>query len=275
MKPFYKYSGGKTREMKNISAVFPAETKRIIEPFCGSCAVSFNFELPAIVSDIDDDVINLLSVVQDDEMFKELQKKISETNITETKTEENNKHLEKVYYFLRDDCWRTEDRVLKAYRFLVLRQLCFSGMSRVNNKTGKSNVPYGWYGLFSTRLSQEHSDLLKTWDIKLQSWEKTIAEARTGDWVFLDPPYFERNSSYEVGSDAGTSEVMHRALAKECAILQEKQIPFLLVHSDCELYRDLFKDFIIQDKAMFYSQNFKGRAVKDARVGHLYISNQE
>lgn len=274
MKPFYKYSGGKTREMKNIKAVFPENITRIVEPFCGSCAVSFNFELPALVADLDDDVINLLQVVQNDKNFAALQVMIAETNITDVKTEENNKHLEGVYYFLRDECWKTDDVVLKAYRFLVLRQLCFSGMSRVNNKTGKSNVPYGWYGLFNTRLDASYSELLKTWDIKLQGWEKTIAEVRTGDWVFLDPPYFERNSSYEVGSDAGTTEHLHRGLAEACKDLQEREIPFLLIHSDCELYRDLFKDFDIKDKAMFYSQNFKGKGVKDARVGHLYISNK-
>lgn len=273
MKPFFKYSGGKTRELKYIKDYFPENTKRIVEPFCGSCAVSFNFELPALVSDLDSNVTNLLQVVQDKLQYPKLLHKIHIANITPTKTDENNKHCEKLYYHLRDECFDTTDMVLKAFRFLYLRQMCFSGMSRVNSKTGKSNVPYGWYGYFSTRLDHSHYELLRyEWEIKNQSFIDTMSEVREGDWVFLDPPYYQRNSEYEVNSAAGTSENLHIALFDECVKLKQKNIPFLLVHSDCDLYRDLYKDFKIETKSIFYSQNFKGKGIKNARPGHLYIS---
>ena len=60
MKPYFKYTGGKTRELKNIRPYVPTTVRRIVEPFCGSCAVAFDAEKPAIVGDLDDDVINLL-----------------------------------------------------------------------------------------------------------------------------------------------------------------------------------------------------------------------
>lgn len=270
MKPFFKYSGGKTRELKYITQYFPKDTLRIVEPFCGSCAVSFHFELPALVSDLDNNVTTLL---QETKLhIKDLLNKISSTNISTQKTEENQKHLEKLYYYLRDECFETNDTLLKAYRFLFLRQMCFSGMSRFNKKTGKSNVPYGWYGYFSTRLNQDHSDLLQSWEIKNQSFSQTLSEVQDGDWVFIDPPYYERNSEYEVSSNAGTNEQLHINLYNECVKLKNKNIPFLLVHSDCELYRELYKNFNIDIKEIFYSQNYKGRGIKNSRPGHLYIS---
>lgn len=272
MKPYFKYTGGKTREMKKIVPYIPVDVKRIVEPFCGSCAVSLATEKPALVADIDDDVINLHQIVSNAETYNDLMSLVQATNIDQEKTERQIKHLEKLYYYLRDDEFGTTDKVLKAYRFLVLRQLCFSGMTRFNHKTGKSNVPFGWYPLFKTRLDDTYHQLLSSWEIKLQGFEQTIAEARSGDWVFLDPPYFDRNSSYEVKSNAGTSEEVHTKIRELLYGLTEKNIPWLMVHSDCELYRDIYKDCSITHEAMFYSQNFKGAGIKDARVGHLYIT---
>jgi DNA adenine methylase len=271
LKPFYKYTGGKIKEMKNIQQFFPSSgVERVVEPFCGSCSTAFHFELPALVSDINDHVTNLLSVVKSPELFSKLMDKIKETNITETKTEENNKHLETLYYKQRDDYFTTTDPVEKAYRYLIIRQLCFSGMTRVNSKTGKSNVPYGWYGLFKTRLDVSYHNMLQNWDIKNQSFEKTIAETTETDWILVDPPYYQRNSKYGVNSDAGESEDFHIKLSQS---LKKTSAQWLLIHSDCDLYRELYKDFNIRTKDFQYAQNFKGRDMKKSKVQHLYITN--
>lgn len=274
MKPYFKYSGGKTREMKRISPYIPADTKRIVEPFCGSASVSIAAELPSLIADIDTDVINLHTVVSKADTFKDLMKLVAATNVAdiEVDREKNVKHLERLYYELRDDHFSTKDPILKAYRFLVLRQLCFSGMTRFNSKTGKSNVPFGWYPHFKTRLDDSYHRLLSTWEIKLQEFEVTLAQVKTGDWVFLDPPYFDRNSSYEVSSDAGTSELMHTRIREILKGFTERDIPWLMVHSDCELYRDIYSGCDISQEKMFYSQNFKGAGISNARVGHLYIT---
>ena len=164
MKPFFKYTGGKTRELKNIRPYIPASTQRIIEPFCGSCAVAFDAELPAVVGDLDDDVINLLQVTKHSKQFNQLMKLVDATN-PPIGTPDPAKVLETIYYHQRDDQFGVADPVKKAYRFLVLRQLCFSGMTRFNAKTGKSNVPFGWYPVFKTRLDETYTQLLQSWDI--------------------------------------------------------------------------------------------------------------
>jgi DNA adenine methylase len=270
MKPFFKYTGGKTRELKNIRPYIPAAAQRIIEPFCGSCAVAFDAGKSAIVGDLDDDVINLLQVTRNPKQFRALMKLISGTNPPEG-TADTAKFLETVYYRQRDGKFGTVDPVEKAYRFLVLRQLCFSGMTRFNAKTGKSNVPFGWYPIFKTRLDETYHLLLQDWDIALRPWGVTSGLATPADWVFFDPPYLERNSSYEVDSDAGTSTVLHAAMKLECDRLTSAGIPWLIVHSDCEFYRDAYQDCDITVFDIHYSQNFKGAGIKNARPGHLYI----
>lgn len=271
MKTFFKYTGGKTRELKKIRP-HVSSSNRVIEPFAGSCAVAFDCERAAIVGDLDDDVINLLQTVRDPKLFPELLDMVQNTNIDLDSTPQNTEHLEQLYYAQRDDMWQVSDPLKKAYRFLILRQLCFSGMTRFNLKTGKSNVPFGWYRKFQTRLGKDHHELLQAWDIQKRSWEHTLEQAKSGDWVFLDPPYLERNSSYEVGSDAGVDENFHRNIREHLRYLDKHNIPWLMVHSDCELYREIYRDTKITYEKMFYSQNFKGAGVKDARVGHLYIS---
>jgi len=65
MKPIFKYSGGKSRELKTIKSLLPKEFKRIVEPFSGSAAVSFGLEIPAILSDLRENNIKTFEAVRD------------------------------------------------------------------------------------------------------------------------------------------------------------------------------------------------------------------
>lgn len=272
IKPFFKYPGGKTKELKYILPMIPRDIERIVEPFAGGCALAFHMELPALVSDINDNVTNTYQIVKDTDKFKILLDLINETNLRSDDPEKNIKHLEALYYRYRDDEFENTDPVIKAYRFLLLRQLGFSGMYRVNVKTGKSNVPFGWYREFKTRVGTEYHDLLATWEIHHQSFEETLKMTRPSDFLFLDPPYFERNSTYGTNSDAGDVEDLHRSLVRTLGTVD---CPWLLIHSDCELYRDLYSSYHINEIDFRYSQNFKGRDNMKSVVKHLYITNYE
>jgi len=271
MKQFFKYPGGKRREIKNIIPYISKKTERIIEPFAGAAVLSLYAEKPAIISDVNDDSINLFNVIKNSEDFLKLQQLISETNISSEDKDANKFHLEKLYYQYRDDEWGNTDPVIKAYRFLLLRQLCFSGMYRINQKTGKFNVPFGWYNFFNTSLSTEHHNLLQSWNIIQGDFSQALSLVKENDFVFLDPPYFERNSAYHTNSDAGSNEELHNRLFEKLKTIDND---WLIIHSDCELYRDLYSNYNIEEHKFSYVQNFKGNAIKDGKVSHLYISNK-
>ncbi len=72
MKPIIKYQGGKTRELPIIKKLAPTKFDRIVEPFAGGAAVSFAYEKPAILCDINEAVNNLYFMVQQPEMFHKI-----------------------------------------------------------------------------------------------------------------------------------------------------------------------------------------------------------
>ena len=72
MKPIIKYQGGKTRELPIIKKLAPTKFDRIVEPFAGGAAVSFAYEKPAILCDINDAVLNLYMMVQQPGMCQEI-----------------------------------------------------------------------------------------------------------------------------------------------------------------------------------------------------------
>ena len=84
-------------------------------------------------------------------------------------------------------------------------------------------------------------------------------------FLFIDPPYLDR-AGYEEG-DGGYS--LHTRLY---GVLSTVTMPWLIVHSDHEFYRDNYSKFTIIDKDYSYSQQFNGGKY-DNKVNHLYISN--
>lgn len=264
MKTFFKYSGGKSREFKRIKTFVPDKTKRVVEPFAGSCAISFGLELPALIADTRENVINCLNVVKNVVTFKQLLHLVELLKL-ETNIEKLNEH----FYEQRDKKFGTIDAVEKAYRWIVIRQLVFSGIDRINLKTGKINAPFGWYKKFSCNLSEKHHELMQSWEINLSSFEQTLSNVKDGDWIFIDPPYLGRNSTYD-GITQNELQEMHETLFK---ILKDIKQPWLIIHSDCDFYRKKYQDFSIKEIGHKYSQNFKGRDNSGQNIKHLYISN--
>lgn len=266
MRIFFKYMGGKSREIPRMNSMFPRNISRVVEPFAGSAAVSFHLEKPSFVSDINFDVINLLKVVKDSELFP----KLYELAIKHRELGPNDKE----YYLQRDilNDRNENDPLKKAWSYLYVRQLCFSGMNRIT-KTGNFNVPFGWgYKNFNTGLSLNHHLLLQSWDIELCSFEKPLTNLIPGDFVFIDPPYYERLSDYSGGHTMGVDEELHIKLFQLLNATKEK---WLVVHVDCDLYRDLYRDYNIKDLSFQYSMNFMGRTSSTRDVKHLYITNYE
>lgn len=262
MKPIFKYSGGKSREAKFISTLAPIKFSRVVEPFAGSAAMSFFFEKPALIGDVRQDAMTCLRVAQDPKLYKQLQKRVDELKLVSSKFE-----LEPMFYHWRDKMWQAVDPLDRAFRWIVIRQLVFSGIDRSNAKTGKENAPFGWYDQFKCNLSDKHHNLISTWEIKTQSAVDTLEQVKDGDFVFLDPPYLSRNSSY--GSTAPEEKMHDELLSKLDKIKQ----PWLIVHCEHPVYLEFAKRHVLVEKDFMYSQNFKGRDNTKSKTRHLYIKN--
>ena len=266
MNPIFKYSGGKKRECKLLQQLTFTQinkAERIVEPFAGSAAFSFSLEKPALISDVRSDVINVYNVVQHKKKYYQLQKKIDELKlITDVKL------LEKEFYHQRDDMWKTDNDVDNAFRFIVIRQLVFSGIDRVNPKTGKENAPFGWYKKFDCNLTIAHHNLLQNWQIKLQDVNETFKQVKNTDFIFSDPPYINRNNSY--GGKIMDDIQWHKDLQK---LHTNANCNWLLVHCADDVYHEFATKNLVHKKAHQYSQNFKGRDNTKQKTEHWYIQN--
>ena len=266
MKPIFKYSGGKSRELKTIKKLIPNNFNRVIEPFAGSVAVSFGIEKPMVLNDIRHNNMATFRAVQNKEYFEQLMGWVS--HLSTLAVDE----LEKVYYEQRDGMWqKCETDLDYAKRWIVIRQLTFSGIDRINTKTGKFNAPFGWYKKFNCNLSSEHHELLKKSTLLEGDFTQAFDISQEDDFIFLDPPYFKRNSAYGGDYDEKDQQ-LHKDILDQCKKTKSK---WMMVHIDCPLYRELYSEFNIYEKDFAYSQNFKGRDNSSSKVVHLYITNYE
>ena len=264
LKPLVKYQGGKSRELPFIKQLLPTQFSRVVEPFCGGAAVSFALRYPALISDINRDVINLYSVVANEELYPEMQHKV---NIIKTLEHDD---LQIEYYAAREAInqpWDCIDPLQRALSYIIVRQLCFSGMERYNAK-GEFNVPFGHYKKLSCNLSPDHHNFLKKNCIfRYGSFVDLFVQINSDDFVFVDPPYLERLGYTE--GDGGLN--LHEDLL---CCLKATQGKWMIIHSDHEFYRDNYKDFTITDKDFSYAQRFgKDKDHSGAKVKHLYITN--
>ena len=266
LKPLVKYQGGKSRELPLIKQLLPNQFTRVVEPFCGGAALSFVLGHPSLMSDINRDVINLYSVVANVQLYPQLQ-----LTVNTIKTLEHD-DLEKEFYCAREAInqpWDCVDLYRRALSYIIVRQLCFSGMERYNAK-GEFNVPFGHYKKFSCNLSPDHHEYLKSnCSFNYGSFVDLFDEINANDFVFIDPPYLER-LGYTQG-DGGLK--LHKELL---SCLKTTKGQWMIIHSDHEFYRESYKDFNIIEKDFAYAQRFgKDKDHSGANVKHLYVTNYD
>jgi DNA adenine methylase len=264
LKPIIKYQGGKGKELPLIKKMLPPQFERVAEPFCGGAAVSFGLSYPALLSDINRDVTNLYSVVANKELYPQLQLKVEYIKGL------SHDDLEIEYYAAREAInqpWDCVDPLQRALSYIIVRQLCFSGMERYNVK-GEFNVPFGHYKKFSCNLKPDHHKFLSNHcDVCFGSFVNTFDQVNENDFAFIDPPYLERLGYTE--GDGGLK--LHEDLL---GCLKATKSKWMIIHSDHEFYRDSYKDFNIIEKDFAYAQRFgKDKDHSGAKVKHLYVMN--
>ena len=262
MKPVIKYQGGKSKELSRIKEIAPKTIHRVVEPFCGGSAVSLHYGDTCVLNDINKAVINLYREVGGDN-YPTIQRRIDEIKTY------GHDELSEVYYSSRDiiNDPDSHSNVDRAIAYIVMRQLCFSGMERYNSE-GKFNVPFGHYKKMSCNLSPDHHNFFtkKTLIYNTDAID-IIDECAENDWIFLDPPYLDR-LGYTTGDGGDT---LHTRLVEA---MKNTKAKWLFIHSDCDFYREELKDYYIHTKDFKYMQNFgKGKDHSGSKVKHLYVTN--
>lgn len=282
MKPMIKYRGGKSREIPNIMWHIPRFTGRYVEPFLGGGALFFHLEpKQAIVNDINSKLMAFYRGVRND--FPHLRKELDEI---ERVYAENRREFDKLkalhpservedknesmYYHLRSMFNGTEKPCYSdALLYYYINKTAYSGMIRYNAR-GEFNVPFGRYQHLNTDLiSLSHSKLLQRAELYNTDYSNIFDLCKSGDFVFLDPPYDCIFSDYgnEEYKD-GFNEDSHRRLANDFKNLPCKA---LMVIGGTSLTEDLYKGYIVDEYEKNYAVNIRNRFKSVAK--HIVVAN--
>jgi len=227
MKPFVKWAGGKRQILSRIQefindSIAGNENYTYIEPFLGGGAVFFNLApKKAIISDLNDDLINAYKVIQSDnvESLIELLDKHAKGYF-----EDPDGYYYEVRAWDREPGWPdNHSNVERAARMIFLNRTCYNGLYRVNSK-GQFNTPIGRYKnptiCDRDNLREVHKYLSsETNDIKIfsNSYELTLSKAKDGDVIYIDPPYdYEDDDGFTKYQMAGFSFEDFVRLKEEC-----------------------------------------------------------
>jgi DNA adenine methylase len=232
--PIVKWAGGKRRILPELIARLPLTGRcagTYFEPFAGGLALFFD-QRPAraVVSDMNEDLVNLYQVVRDNPggLLKAIQ--------TFVNTPEG-------YAEARACDVRLLTLVQRAARFYYLNHTCFNGLYRVN-KRGTFNVPFGKYknpNLYPVEIVHAASRALQETVILHEDFATVCQRAVAGDFIYFDPPYIPiKGSSFVNYTTDGFTALDQERLANLFHSLAERGVRAMLSNSDTAATWDLY-----------------------------------
>ncbi|MBW4583368.1 MAG: Dam family site-specific DNA-(adenine-N6)-methyltransferase [Tildeniella nuda ZEHNDER 1965/U140] len=170
---------------------------RWIEPFLGSGVVAFNLAPKrALLTDSNQHIIAFYQGIQSGEIDRKI--------VCEFLQEQGDQLLKfgaDYYYEVRDRF----NQFASPLDFLFLNRACFNGLMRFNSKGG-FNVPFcrkpqRFAQSYITKIANQVDWIAKQiegkdWEFRVANWQETLAEARSDDFIYLDPPYIGRHTDY-------------------------------------------------------------------------------
>ncbi len=267
--PIVKWVGGKRQLMFELLKNLPKSYNRYYEPFIGGGALFFELQPDnAYVSDMNEELINLYSVVRNDvyELIHDL-----------------SKHKNSKEYFLeirnldRTEQYAKLSNVERASRFIYLNRTCFNGLYRVNTQ-GQFNVPFGNYK--NPKIIDENnllncSELLKKTEIRCADFSEILNKVQKGDFVYFDPPYvpLTETSSFTSYTKDGFDLDMQFKLRDVCYELDSMGVKFMLSNSDTKFVNELYANYEI--KKVFASRQINANADGRGKITEVLVKNYD
>jgi DNA adenine methylase len=273
MKTFIRWQGNKSKYLKHLKKVIPNDIIQdiedgnitYIEPFLGSGALFLDLQPERwIITDINKDNINIWKSIKENPYkiiseFKKFGKsfkiKTRENKIKFCK--EKTKEIDKLPYNFN-----------RASQFLLMKFCVYMGNIIVNNKFVFNGLDLNIDNLNTySFLKQKYYDLLKqiseylnesNGKIYNKDYKLILSKAKKGDFVFLDPPYFEKHSyQFNYNKDETIDLKFLKDLKTELINLDKKGIKWIMTYANTEEVKDVFKSFIIKKFKVFRRASMK------------------
>jgi DNA adenine methylase len=226
-RPLLKWAGGKRQLLPVLRTFYPEAFSGYIEPFLGSGAVFFDLFTAGRISgqrvclaDGNPDLVGCYREIRD--------RPQAVIDALRGLADAHTRCGESFYYEIRDERFNPARAAGTPYSpelaamFIYLNRTGYNGLFRVNRR-GRYNVPAGRYAnptICNEPKIRAVSAALRTPGISLkcQSFDASLADAGTGDFVYCDPPYAPLSSTsrfahYTAGGfSAGDQAQLQRAL---------------------------------------------------------------
>lgn len=283
VQPFLKWAGGKRQLLSEIRKYIPKDINTYYEPFIGAGAVLFDLQPDrAVINDINKELVNVYQAVKND--FDELVVYLKE---------HESKHDEKYFYEMRrldrdPEEYARLSPVQKAARIIYLNKTCFNGLFRVNSR-GQFNVPFGRYrnpNIVNEEVLKAVNDYLSFDDrviILNEDFEKVVADAQKGDFVYFDPPYdpVSDTSSFTSYSLDGFKRDDQERLRDLCLDLHKRGCRFLLSNSATNFIKEIYEEVNTEEETIFHmkivsaTRSINSVASKRGKIDEVLVMNYE
>ncbi len=194
----FRYAGGKFYARKLILEHVPEHT-HYIEPFCGGASIFFAKDKVANnwLNDIDDDLINTLTIIRDNpnELINLLKRRpVRESRIpadlvASVAMGEPLPASKELHSFFKND-YHPQNDLERAFRWFYLNRTSYSGIMNFQN------MYWGYGDKYSMQPKNWPRNIIRTCE-KLQGvnltsydFEHVIDNAPDGALLFIDPPYY-------------------------------------------------------------------------------------
>lgn len=275
-KPFLKWVGGKGRLLDQLMPYFAEARKdegKYFEPFFGGGAVFFALApVSGQINDINKGLIGAYRNVKSN-----VDAVIAELRIIEQEYLSLDAEARQEYYYERRAEYNTEnhDTIRKTSLLIFLNKTCFNGVYR-ENKSGGFNVPHGRYA--NPTICDE--DTLKTTSKALQyvvissgSFEDAVKDAKEGDFVYFDPPYYPLTptSSFTSYSADNFLDDDQRRLKRVMDDLTKRGVKVAMSNSWTPFIIDLYKDY--RQVQIMAGRSINSVGTKRGKVAEILVLN--
>lgn len=253
VKPFLRWTGGKSRLLPELRKHIPADFTRYVEPFLGGGAMFFDLDLEpskmlgVYLGDANAALMNLYTALREAtaaEVIERANSLIAEHNRAVSLG--NAVAVGALYNDARLD-GLGESAQARAARFLYLNRAAFNGLWR-ENKRGRMNTPLGSktkpLRTWDPDLLLAAGNKLKGCDLVAGSYEWAIPQAVANTFVYLDPPYDVEPGA--TGFTAYTASKFNRDIQRDLAKLVHQAVhrgvKVLVSNAGTSLVRSLYTD---------------------------------